>query len=202
MVRQILSGIHTWSVFSEQKGFDFNGYAIETPAGTVVIDPPDPGRDGWEALDALAPYEGVYVTNRNHSRSAAAFRERYGAPVRMHEDDAERAEVDVDETLSGDEILAEELTVVHAPGKSPGEIAFHVPARRAAVVGDLVIGVPPGELSTYPDEVIRDRAALQSSAAKLAELEFDALLLCDGHPLERGGRQKLREFLAGAAAST
>jgi glyoxylase-like metal-dependent hydrolase (beta-lactamase superfamily II) len=199
-VREIVPGIVSWSTFSEQKGFAFNGYAVRTDAGTVVVDPPDPGADGWKELDALAPYEAVFVTNRNHSRAAAAFRERYGAPVRMHEADAERAEVEVDETVTGGESIGGELTVVHVPGKSPGEIAFHAPDCRALIVGDVVIGVPDDELSTYPDEVVRDRAALNRSAARLAELDFEALLLCDGKSIPSGGRQKLREFVAAAGS--
>jgi hypothetical protein len=59
-----------------------------------------------------------------------------------------------------------------------------------------VIGVPPGELSTYPDEVIDDKAELHRSAARLLEYEFDALLLCDGEPLPTRGKDKLREFVA------
>jgi glyoxylase-like metal-dependent hydrolase (beta-lactamase superfamily II) len=81
------------------------------------------------------------------------------------------------------------------PGKSPGEIAFYLPRSSALIVGDLVIGVPPGELSTYPDEVIDDRAELQRSAARLLGYDFDALLLCDGQPLPAGGKRKLREFV-------
>jgi glyoxylase-like metal-dependent hydrolase (beta-lactamase superfamily II) len=81
------------------------------------------------------------------------------------------------------------------PGKSPGEIAFHLPRSGALIVGDLVIGVPPGELSTYPDEVIDDKAELHRSAARLLDYDFDALLLCDGPP-PSGGKARLREFAA------
>jgi glyoxylase-like metal-dependent hydrolase (beta-lactamase superfamily II) len=198
-MHQILPGIHTWSIFSEQKGFDFNGYAVDIGGGTVVVDPPDPGDDGWVALDAFGPYEAVYVTNRNHSRAAGLFRDRYGVPVRMHEQDAERAEVDVDEMLDGGETLGE-VEVVHVPGKSPGEIALLVPGKHALIVGDLVIGVPAGALSTYPDEVVKDKAALQRSVARLAELEFDALLLCDGQPHATNGKESLRRFVEDAQA--
>jgi glyoxylase-like metal-dependent hydrolase (beta-lactamase superfamily II) len=91
---------------------------------------------------------------------------------------------------------------VHVPGKSPGEIALYVPGKRALIVGDVVIGVPDGELSTYPDEVIRDRQELERSAAKLAELDFDALLLCDGRPFASGGKEALRRFVEGSGAAT
>lgn len=196
VVREILSGIHTWSVFSEEKGLAFNGYAVETPIGTVLVDPPVP-EEGWDGLDALAPFAGVYVTNRSHSRGAEACAQRYGAPVRVHEHDAERAEAAAAETVRGGETIGDAVVLVHVPGKSPGEVAFHVPAQRALIVGDVVIGVPPGGLSTYPEDKIDDREQLIRSAARLLELDFESLLLCDGAPLLAQGREELRRFVEG-----
>jgi glyoxylase-like metal-dependent hydrolase (beta-lactamase superfamily II) len=194
-MREIVPDVQTWSVFSPDKGYAFNGYAVSTEDGTVLVDPPDPGDDGWGTIDLLEPFAGVWVTNRNHSRAAAAVRERYGLTVWAHEADADRLEAGADRTVSGGETIPGEIEVLHVPGKSPGEIAFHLPRSRALIVGDVVIGVPPGELSTYPDEVIEDRGRLLESAARLLELDFDALLLCDGEPLPLGGREKLREFV-------
>jgi glyoxylase-like metal-dependent hydrolase (beta-lactamase superfamily II) len=194
-VKEIVRDVQTWSVFSDQKGYAFNGYAVSTEEGTVLVDPPDPGEDGWATVDLFEPFAGVWLTNRNHSRAAAAFRERYGLTVWAHEADSGRLEAGADRTLAGHTKIAGDIAVVPVPGKSPGEIAFHVPRSEALIVGDLVIGVPPGELSTYPDEVIDDRAELQRSATRLLDYDFDALLLCDGQPLPSGGKQKLREFV-------
>ena len=198
-MREIVPDVQIWSVFAPDKGYDFNGYAIATEDGTVVIDPPEPADDGWEAIDLLAPFAGIWITNRNHSRASGTFRERYGAPVYVHEADADRLEAGADATVRGDERLPGEIELIHVPGKSPGEIAFHVPRSSALVVGDVVIGVPPGELSTYPDKVIDDMDQLHRSAARLLDFDFDALLLCDGHPLTSGGKQKLREFVERAS---
>jgi glyoxylase-like metal-dependent hydrolase (beta-lactamase superfamily II) len=197
-MNEIVSGIHVWSRFSEDLGLDFNGYAVGTSAGTVVVDPPDPGPDGWDALEALAPFDGIYLTNRNHSRAGAAFRDRLGVPVRMHGADAERAEIAADELVRAETTIGGEVEVVHVPGKSPGEIAFHVPASGALIVGDLVIGPPGRELSTYPDEMIEDRRELLRSAERLLMLDFDALLLCDGEPSPTGGKQRLQRFVEAA----
>ncbi len=194
-MRQIASDVQTWSVFSQEKGYAFNGYAVSTEDGTVLIDPPEPGEDGWDTVDLLEPFAGVWVTNRNHSRAAAAFRERYGLTVWAHEADAERLEAGADRTVRGAETIAGDIEVVHAPGKSPGEIAFHLPRSRALIVGDVVIGVPSGALSTYPDKVVDDRDQLLRSAARLLEYDFEALLLCDGESLPEGGKDKLREFV-------
>jgi glyoxylase-like metal-dependent hydrolase (beta-lactamase superfamily II) len=201
-LREIVPGIHVWSLFSEERGTAFNGFAIETPEGAVLVDPVDPAEQGWERLDELAPYVGVYVTNRNHSRAAAEFRSRYDAPVRIHEADAEQAEVDADQTLRGGETVAGTIELVNVPGKSPGELAFFVPGKRALIVGDLVIGVPAGELSTYPEQALDDPDELRRSAASLLGLQFDALLLCDGEPLVKGGKDALRRFVEQETASS
>ena len=148
----------------------------------------------------LAPFAGLWITNRNHSRAAATFRERYGLKVSAHEADADRLDAGADNTVTGDETLPGDIQMIHVPGKSPGEIAFHLPRSRALIVGDVVIGVPPGELSTYPEKVIDDMAALRRSAAHLLEYDFDALLLCDGEPITTGGKPKLQEFVETSAA--
>jgi hypothetical protein len=194
-MREIVPDVQMWSVPVPDKGYDFNGFAVNTEDGTVLIDPPEPVREGWGAIDMLAPFAGLWITNRNHSRAAATFRERYGLNVFAHEADAERVEAGADQTVRGDERLPGDIQLIHVPGKSPGEIAFHVPRSNALIVGDVVIGVPPGELSTYPEKVIDDMEELHRSAAKLLEYDFDALLLCDGEPITAGGKQKLQEFV-------
>jgi glyoxylase-like metal-dependent hydrolase (beta-lactamase superfamily II) len=200
-MREIVPDVQMWSVPVPDKGYDFNGFAIATENGTVLVDPPEPVEDGWGAIDLLAPFAGLYITNRNHSRAAATFRERYGLSVFAHEADADRLEAGADQTVRGDERLPGDIELIHVPGKSPGEIAFHVPRSGALIVGDVVIGVPAGELSTYPEKVIDDMEQLHRSAARLLEYDFDALLLCDGEPLPTGGKQKLQEFVASAPRS-
>ena len=194
-MREIVPDVQMWSVPVPDKGYDFNGFAVNTEGGTVLIDPPEPVGEGWGAIDMLAPFAGLWVTNRNHSRAAATFRERYGLEVFAHEADAERLEAGADQTVHGDERLPGDIQLIHVPGKSPGEVAFHLPRSNALVVGDVVIGVPPGELSTYPEKVIDDMEELHRSAAKLLEYDFDALLLCDGEPITTGGKEKLQQFV-------
>ena len=194
-MKEIAPSVLTWSVFSDEKGYAFNGYAVRTEGGTVLIDPPDPGEDGWSTLEPLEPFAGVWITNRNHSRAAAAFRNRYDVEVWAHEGDARQLAGGADRTVRDGETIAGQIEIVHVPGKSPGEIAFHLPSARAVIVGDVVIGVPPGELSTYPDEVVDDSSELFRSATRLLEYDFEALLLCDGEPIPTGGKDKLREFV-------
>ena len=64
------------------------------------------------------------------------------------------------------------------------------------IVGDAVIGNPPGKLSLLREKVLDDPARLRASVAALAELEVDVLLPGDGEPILRDAGNRLRELVA------
>jgi glyoxylase-like metal-dependent hydrolase (beta-lactamase superfamily II) len=137
-------------------------------------------------------------TNPNHTRAATRVGEPPGARVAIHPADAAYARdqgTAIDAELQVGE-RAGPFIVVGVPGKSPGEIALHDPARRLLVVGDAVIGNPPGRLSLLRERVMDDPARLRASVRSLLELDFDALMLGDGVPIREGGRERLRELVA------
>ncbi len=196
-MREFLPGVLSWSWFSEAHGYDFNGTLLLNAEGNLCVDPVDPSN---EVLDRLAK-EGVariLVTNRNHTRAANRVRERTGARVAIHAADAAYARdqgTAIDAELEVGE-RAGPFAVVGVAGKSPGEIALHDPARRLLVVGDAVIGNPPGRLSLLRERVMDDPARLRASVRSLLELDFDALMVGDGVPIREGGRERLRELVA------
>jgi glyoxylase-like metal-dependent hydrolase (beta-lactamase superfamily II) len=200
-MRELLPGVWLWSRLSERHGYDFNGWLVVHEEGNLCIDPVEPDA---ATLDRLAK-EGVakiLLTNRNHVRAANALRERTGAPVAIHPADADYARgqgARIDADLAVDERVGP-FRVVGVPGKSPGEVALHDPARRLLVVGDAVVGNPPGRLSLLSERVMDDAALLRASLRRLAELDFEVLLVGDGAPLRTGGRERLRELVAGFAS--
>lgn len=194
-MREILPGIFTWPWFSEPHGYNFNGYLIRHAAGNLCIDPVEPTSEDLEEISRIGATR-VLVTNRNHSRAANRVRNRTGARTAMHPDDApharrQGAELD-GEIKAGDKIGP--LVVVAVPGKSPGEVAFHWPERKILVVGDAVIGNPPGRCGLLPDRVVDDPARLRASVKALLALDFDVLLPGDGEPILQNARLRLGEL--------
>jgi glyoxylase-like metal-dependent hydrolase (beta-lactamase superfamily II) len=196
-MHEFLPGVLTWPWFSEPHGYDFNGTLVRHEGGNLCIDPVDPSE---EVLDRLAK-EGVariLITNRNHTRGANVVRERTGASVSIHPADAGYAR-DGGTAIDGELAVGQRVGafgVVGVPGKSPGEIALHDPGLRLLIVGDAVIGNPPGRLSLLRERVMDDPARLRESVRRLLELDFDALLVGDGAPIRAGGRERLRELVA------
>jgi glyoxylase-like metal-dependent hydrolase (beta-lactamase superfamily II) len=195
-MREVLSGIWTWPWFSEPHGYNFNGHLILQAGGNLCIDPVEPTAGDLEEIARLGVSK-ILLTNRNHSRAANKVRERTGARTAIHPADAPHARKEgaaLDDELSlGDKIGP--LVVVGAPGKSPGEVVLHWPERKVLIVGDAVVGDPPGRCKLLPEKVVDDPARLRESVRSLLALDFDILLPGDGEPILQGAKERLRELV-------
>ncbi len=197
-MREIVPGVLTWPWFSEKHGYDFNGHLVLQEGGNLAVDPVEPGPG---VLDALAARGVAFIllTNRNHFRAAEALRQRTGARVLVHDDDAAFVKgkgVEVGGALAPGARVGP-FTVLDASGKSPGEVALHWPERRLLLVGDACVGKSPGVLGLLPPAVIDDLPRLHRSLRRLAALDLETLLVGDGHSLLTGASAALRALAAG-----
>ena len=196
-MREILPGLFTWSWFSERQGYDFNGYLLRLPGGNLCVDPVEMTEEVLGEI-AQAGVARIVLTNRNHVRKANLVRERTGAPVAIHPADAAYARAQgatIDAELHAGERIGP-FAVLGVPGKSPGEVALHCPTRRLLVVGDALIGNPPGKLSLLREKVLDDPARLRGSVEALAALELYVLLPGDGEPILHDAQARLQELVA------
>jgi len=196
-MHEILPNVLSWSRLSEPHGYDFNGTLFVCETGNLCVDPVEPSDAVLERLEQEGVAQ-ILITNRNHSRAANLVAKRTGASVAIHPADADHARAQgthVDAALRSGQRIGP-FTVIGVPGKSPGEIALHDPARGLLVVGDALIGNPPGRLSFLPDRVVDDPVRLRQSVQGLMMLDFDALILGDGVSILEGAKTRLDELLA------
>ena len=176
-----------WSAWQPDRGLSFNSYLFERDGGCVAIDPLPLDDASTGELSALGGVRTIVLTNRDHERAAQALRERFGARVVASRAEAPLFGVSVDATFAdGDEVFSGAFAVALPHGKTPGEIALHLPDAKAAIVGDALIGSPAGALSLLPDAKLEDRARLVLALRRLWALQLRALLLCDGQPIFAG----------------
>jgi glyoxylase-like metal-dependent hydrolase (beta-lactamase superfamily II) len=196
MLNEIVPDIFTWAWFSEPHGYLFNGYLVRHSEGDLCVDPVPPSD---EALDEIARMgvASILLTNRNHSRAANVVRERTGAKTLIHPDDAAHARSQ-GAAIDGELSIGKKsgpLTIVAVPGKSPGEVALHWPERKLLIVGDAVIGNPPGNCALLREKVMDDPARLRRSVRKLLDLDFDTLLVGDGASILHDAKSRLKELV-------
>jgi glyoxylase-like metal-dependent hydrolase (beta-lactamase superfamily II) len=192
----ILGDVLTWSWFSEPHGYNFNSLLIPDPRGNLCIDPVEPSD---EVLGELARkgVSRILITNRNHVRAANRIRERTGARSYIHPDDAAYARAQgaiLDGELhTGEKVGA--LEVIGVSGKSPGEVALLWPERKCLIVGDAVVGDPPGHLKLLREKVMDDPSRLRRSIQQLLALDFDTILVGDGVSVVGDAKLRLKELV-------
>jgi len=194
-MQEIVPGIVTWTWFSEPHGYNFNGHLLRHSGGNICVDPVQPGDSVLDELTTIGAAR-IVITNRNHSRAANLVRARLGARTAIHRDDAGHAreqgtEID-DELRVGDRVGP--LDVIGVPGKSPGEVALFWRERGILIVGDAVIGNPPGVCGLLPEKVIDDPVRLRKSIRELLDLDFATLLVGDGVSVLSGAKDRLRQL--------
>ena len=195
-MREILSGIFTWPWFSEPHGYNFNGHFILHDDGNLCVDPVEPNDEDLAELERHGVAR-ILITNRNHSRAANKIRARTGARTAIHSLDAPHARkegAELDEDLRVGATIGP-FQVVGAPGKSLGEVVLHWPERKILLVGDAVVGDPPGKCKLLPDKVVDDPSRLRETARALLALDFEILLVGDGQPILQGAKERLRELV-------
>lgn len=153
-----------------------NTWVLREPGArrSIVI---DPGPEILSHLDAVAETAGevaaVLLTHHHHDHSEAArtFAERMGCGVRAL-DPAYR--LGSEGLYDGDvvEVDGLEVYVVGTPGHTADSLSFLVPAERALLTGDTVLGRgttvvahPDGQLGAYLDSLDRLHALADAQEA-------------------------------------
>jgi glyoxylase-like metal-dependent hydrolase (beta-lactamase superfamily II) len=194
-MEEIVPDVFTWRWYSEPHGYDFNGHLLRHSEGNICVDPVPPDDTVLDDLMRIGVAR-IVITNRNHCRAANLMRDRLGARTVIHSEDADHARgqgTDIDDTLRAGERIGP-LDVIAAAGKSPGEVALLWRERRILIVGDAVIGHPPGKCSLLPEKVMDDPVRLRHSVRAFLDLEFETLLVGDGVSILSGAKDRIREL--------
>jgi len=198
-MREILKDIYTWSVFSEEKNLNFNGYFIYSDYLTspnIVIDPPEISEQDLKQIDSLGSVQHILITNRNHIRWSNELKEKYNAPITMSFLDENNQNRMADNYFSYNEILFDFLKAIPVlDNKSPGETALFWEKRKILFIGDALIGKPAGYLSLLPPKKYKDIDKAKKGIQVFDRLNFDSLLLADGDPILSKGKEAIKIFL-------
>ena len=208
-VTRIADGLWRWSTYYGEWRDEVGSVYVETDGAVVLIDPlvpeeADEAERFWRALDRDVERVGapvhVLVTVFWHVRSAAAVVRRYRG--RLHAASRARAPI---------ERRAGLRSVVFRPGDPlPGavealpsgratEVVFWLPAHRALVPGDVLLGDAGGGVRLCPESWLPSgvgHAALRRALAPLLDLPVERVLVSHGAPVLERGRAALSQALA------
>jgi glyoxylase-like metal-dependent hydrolase (beta-lactamase superfamily II) len=143
-----------------------NTWILREPGArrSVVIDPGPPDESHLDAVAEQAGAVGVVLLTHHHldhSEAAKDFAERMGCGVRALDPEYRLGS----EGLGGRDVVEVdglEIRVVSTPGHTADSLSFVLPAERAVLTGDTVLGRgttvvahPDGQLGAYLDSLDR-----------------------------------------------
>jgi glyoxylase-like metal-dependent hydrolase (beta-lactamase superfamily II) len=196
-MKQLLPGIWQWSWFSEEKQLDFNGHFLTIGEHRVLVDPPPLAALDKAQVKQAGQVDYLLLTNRDHEREAAACQKEFGCRVWVPEADASQMAIKADKTYKDGELLPGGIWAIHLQDqKSPGECALFIQQGKGIViVGDALIGKPPGALKMLPAEKYADAGKAREGLRRLLKYNFDAILVGDGSPILTGAKQAVERAL-------
>ena len=198
MMKQLLPGIWQWSWFSEEKKLDFNGLFLTIGEHRILVDPPPMTTEALTQAKRGGPVDYILITNRDHEREATALQKEFQCQVWVPEADAPQMTFKADKTFKDGELLSGGIWVIHLRDqKSPGESALFIQQGKGIlIVGDALIGRPPGAVAMLPPDRFADPAKAREGLKRLLKYNFDTLLVGDGANIMTGARPVVEKFLS------
>lgn len=190
-MQQLLPGIWEWSWFSQEKQLDFNGHLLSIGEHRVLIDPPLLTAEDMAHVKKGGQVDYILLTNRDHEREAAAYQREFGCQLMVPDADAPQMTIKADKTYKDGELLPGGIWAIHLKDqKSPGESAMFIQQGRGIlIVGDALIGKPPGSLAMLSPEKYADAGRAREGLRRLLKYNFDTILVGDGTSILSGAKQ-------------
>jgi len=190
-MKQLLPGIWQWSWFSEEKKIDFNGLFLTVGEHRILVDPPPMTAEDLSQIRHGGQVDYIVLTNRDHEREAATCQKEFACQVVVPMADASQMTIKAERTHKDGELLPGGIWVVQLQDqKSPGESAlFLQQGKGVMILGDALIGKPPGSLSLLAPDKYVDPAKAREGLRRLLNYNFDTVLCGDGAAILTGAKQ-------------
>jgi len=191
---EIRDGLYCWQAYDRSVKADLSSTAARTGAGLLFIDPIPLATAPLAGMTGGVKPLAILLTNANHQRAAAEYRENFGIPVWAHPD-AAGFSVEVDRRLEDGATPLDDFKIIHLPGVVAGEIAMYSPqAGGTMMMGDALIHLEPGGFAFLPDRYCQEPKLARASLQKLLHFSFDLMTFAHGTPIVSRARKRLQEL--------
>lgn len=193
-VEAIAPGIYRWAAHSPQHRVELTSHGVWHKHEFHIFDPIPVTTEALHSFPPVTP-SSIILTNGNHERAAAGWRERFGIPVytRMPE---LLGHSWIRRLVPGAWPLVD-WSILDLSGGAEGETAFVLGAASLAVFGDAVVNLADRQLELLPDKYCSDPPRLRKAlTAMLSNCCFENALVAHGAELIGEADARIRRLLS------
>lgn len=194
---EIAHGVFIWQIYDPTVKAELFSTALNTPAGTYLVDPVQLGATALQNINSHPNIAGIVVTNENHERMARWFADRFSVPIYLHADLGSLETIADAIGLQDQEEITPGLRAIAIDGAPAGEIVLHFEADGGTlVVGDALINFEPYGFALLSPKYCRNFKLMRRSLTKLLDCTFERMLFAHGTPILSAARTRLAQLLA------
>jgi hypothetical protein len=194
---EVSPGIFVWQTYDNRVKADLFSTALETSAGTYLVDPIPLNPQTLLNFGTQRRMAGIWVTNVNHARSATEFARTFSVPIYAHHELCGDADFPVAPGMLEGAERVEGLTGIAIDGGPKGEMALHCSANGGTMVmGDALINFEPHGFGFLPAKYCLNVRLMRRSLGKLLDYDFDRMFFAHGTPILSGARMRVEQLLA------
>lgn len=194
---EVAPGIFVWQTYDNRVKADLFSTALETSAGTYLVDPIPLDEKTLLNFGAKRKMAGICVTNVNHARAAAEFARAFSVPIYVQDELCGHPDFPNATGMSEGDGFIEGLTGITIDGGPKGEMVLHCNANEGTMVlGDALINFEPHGFGFLPAKYCLNARMMRRSLGKLLDYAFDRMFFAHGTPILSGARARLEHLLA------
>ena len=193
---QVSESLHFWQSYDASVKSDLCSTAVQTSDGFLLVDPISLQPKLLHQLIGTHAIAGIFVTNANHCRAAAAFAEKFAAPIFAHSATRAACELPAAREVNDGQMLLANACAIEIQGAAAGEMAiYHEQNGGSLIVGDALINFEPYGFTFLPRKYCSNAKEMRQSLHHLLDFHFERMLFAHGTPLMHSARKKLEELL-------
>jgi hypothetical protein len=189
---ECMSGVFRWEMFSTEHKVELSSHAVVAQGRLFCFDPIPLADDAFDELSRHGP-AAIVLSNENHERVAALWRERWQVPV-WGAPEASLLLHDVKRFLPG-QTQWEGWWLHWVQGGAGGELAFRFAGLSLVVFGDAIVNLPKRGLELLPEKYCHDQGKLRQNLRNLLKEPFERALMAHGQPILESASTKIADLL-------
>jgi glyoxylase-like metal-dependent hydrolase (beta-lactamase superfamily II) len=193
-IEPVLPGVLRWAAFSAEHKVELTSHAVVREGRLFVFDPIPLAASARAELERCGRPFAIVLTNENHERATAEWRERWQVPVWA----APGAALSLPGVLRlpVEQGMWESWRVHDLQGGAGGEIAVRWAEESLVVFGDAVFNLPRHGFDLLPEKYCRDVRLLRERLRCLVGEPFERALFAHGAPLLGGASARVAALVA------